>query len=73
MFESVTTAIKKTVKRYLLMQGKVTEWKMSEEERLAYIKKNPIKPVNKEVADYKWRGQAGAEASKKERDKKRNL
>jgi hypothetical protein len=46
-------------------------WTMSEEERQEYIKKNPPKPTNKRVADYKWRGQAAADASKKERDKKR--
>jgi peptide methionine sulfoxide reductase MsrA len=46
-------------------------WIMSEEERQQYIKKNPPKPTNKRVADYKWRGQAAADASKKERDKKR--
>jgi peptide methionine sulfoxide reductase MsrA len=46
-------------------------WVMSEEERQQYIKKNPPKPINKRVVDYKWRGQAGAEASKRERDKKR--
>jgi hypothetical protein len=67
MYESVTTAIKRTAKRYSHMQGKVTTWVMSEEERLAYIKKNPIKPVNKEVADFKWRGQKAAEASKEAR------
>jgi peptide methionine sulfoxide reductase MsrA len=46
-------------------------WIMSEEERQQYIQKNPPKPMNKRVADYKWRGQKAAEASKKERDKKR--
>jgi hypothetical protein len=29
------------------MLGKVTVWKMSEEERLAYIEKHPIKPSDK--------------------------
>jgi transposase len=29
------------------MLGKVTEWKMTEEERLAYIAKHPIKPSDK--------------------------
>jgi hypothetical protein len=48
-------------------------WTMSEQERQEYIKKNPPKPTNKRVADYKWRGQAGADASKRERDRKRNL
>jgi hypothetical protein len=58
------------------MLNKVTFWQMTEEERLAYIEKHPIIPFKKEtefVPDYKWRGQAAADASKKERDKKRNL
>jgi hypothetical protein len=29
------------------MLGKVHEWKMSEEERQAYIEKHPIKPIEK--------------------------
>jgi hypothetical protein len=29
------------------MLGKVHEWKMTEEERLAYIAKHPIKPIEK--------------------------
>jgi hypothetical protein len=29
------------------MLGKVHEWKMTEEERLAHIEKYPIKPKNK--------------------------
>jgi hypothetical protein len=29
------------------MIGKVTAWKMAEEERLAYIKKHPIRPTKK--------------------------
>jgi hypothetical protein len=67
MYASVTTAIKRTAKRCLRMTGKVTVSQLTEEERLAYIKKNPIKPVNKTVADYKWRGQKAAEASVKAR------
>jgi hypothetical protein len=59
--------------------GQVTVWKMSEEERLAYIEKHPIRPSKKERAvnfttdnpfpDYKWRSQIAAEASKRMRDK----
>lgn len=51
------------------MLNKVTEWKMSEEERQAYIAKYPIKPSGpkkrREKAfdnvgtDYKWRGERG--------------
>lgn len=44
------------------MIGKVTVWQMTEEERLAYIKKHPIQPQKKpkrsstiEHIDYKWR------------------
>jgi hypothetical protein len=50
--------------------GQVTVWKMTEEERLAYIEKHPIKSTKKErpvtfatdypYPDYKWRGQKGA-------------
>ncbi|MFC3883769.1 hypothetical protein ACFOU2_09755 [Bacillus songklensis] len=29
------------------MSGEVTVWRMTEEERLAYIKKHPIKPAEK--------------------------
>ena len=46
------------------MLSKVTEWKMTEEERLAYIKKHPIKPTKKpkrsstiDYVDYKWRSE----------------
>jgi hypothetical protein len=70
----VTTARKKTAKRCLIMLSKVTIWQMTEEERLAYIERYPIKPFKKEtefVPDFKWRGQAAAEASKRERDKNR--
>ncbi|KON86597.1 hypothetical protein AF332_07040 [Sporosarcina globispora] len=53
--------------------GEVTEWKMTEEERLAYIAKHPIRPTKKAVKkansafanirdDYNWRGKKGAEA-----------
>jgi hypothetical protein len=45
------------------MIGKVTAWKMTEEERQAYIEKNPIKPTPRKkgdtfamAPDYKWRG-----------------
>jgi hypothetical protein len=47
--------------------GNVTTYTLSEEERQSYIKKNPIKPVNKTVADYKWRSQKAADASKEAR------
>jgi hypothetical protein len=50
--------------------GNVTIYTLSEEERIAYIKKNPVKPVNKTVADYKWRSQKAADASKKAREAK---
>lgn len=52
------------------MTGKVTVTQLTEEERLAYIQRNPIKPMNKHIADYKWRGQKAAEASRKARDEK---
>jgi hypothetical protein len=50
--------------------GRVTEWKMSEEERLAYIEKYPIKPTEKPKGaafdnfktDYKWRGKKAADS-----------
>lgn len=51
--------------------GKVTVWKMTEEERLAYIKKHPIRPTKKakkrtetlpDVIDYSWRGKKAAES-----------
>jgi hypothetical protein len=50
--------------------GQVTIWYMSEEERLAYIKKHPIKPTEKPKGaafdnfqnDYKWRGQKAADS-----------
>ncbi|MEH7093956.1 hypothetical protein [Neobacillus vireti] len=50
--------------------GQVTVWYMTEEERLAYIEKHPIKPTKKAkrnepfeniYKDYKWRGNKGAE------------
>ncbi|MBS4191764.1 hypothetical protein KHA94_16360 [Bacillus sp. FJAT-49705] len=53
--------------------NRVTEWQMTEEERLAYIEKHPIRPTKKTKkkgedafsnihTDYKWRGQKAAEA-----------
>lgn len=47
------------------MLGKVTVWKMTEEERLSYIEKHPIKPSKKtksiyfegDYPDYKWRSE----------------
>jgi len=51
------------------MIGEVREWKMTEEERLAYIKKYPIKPTkraNKNTKmDYKWRPEKAVAARKK--------
>lgn len=49
------------------MPEPVHEWKMTEEERLAYIKKHPINPTMKAKKrastishiDYKWRGDKG--------------
>lgn len=45
------------------MLSKVTVWKMTEEERMAYIEKHPIKPTKRpkrsgtiDQIDYKWRG-----------------
>lgn len=39
--------------------GHVTVWKMTEEERLAYIAKHPIKPFEDEeprvIPNYKWK------------------
>jgi hypothetical protein len=57
--------------------GQVTVWKMTEEERLAYIEKYPIIPTKKERAinfdsdgpDYKWRHEQATEASQKARKK----
>ncbi|MGE6379567.1 hypothetical protein [Peribacillus muralis] len=37
---------------------------MSEEERLAYIAKNPIHPSKKTAKDYRWRSEKGAAATK---------
>jgi hypothetical protein len=59
------------VRKILKGGSTLKTWTMSEEERQEHIKKNPPKPTNKRVVDYKWRGQAAASASKKERDKKR--
>lgn len=46
--------------------GKVEVWQMTEEERLAYIEKHPVKPVQKgkkrSGIDYKWRGKKAAES-----------
>lgn len=56
------------------MLGKVTVWQMTEEERLAYIEKYPIKPtkhnqIDKNFAnmdiDYKWRPAKATAASRK--------
>lgn len=46
------------------MLSKVHTWQMTEEERLAYIEKHPIKPTKKprrsstiDHIDYKWRSE----------------
>jgi hypothetical protein len=51
------------------MLGNVTVWKMTEEERLAYIEKHPIKSIKKKrkrmkefPIDYKWRGEKGSDS-----------
>jgi hypothetical protein len=54
------------------INGQVTVWHMTEEERLAYIKKHPIKQTKREMPstygtsfhgpDYKWRGKKGADS-----------
>jgi hypothetical protein len=55
------------------MIGKVTEWKMTEEERQAYIKKHPIKPTKKPTGstfgetmdrskNWNWRGKKAADS-----------
>lgn len=57
------------------MLSKVTEWKMTEEERLAYIAKHPIKPREKEVKvklpqdypDWKWRNKKYLDNSRRAR------
>ncbi|MDQ0412709.1 hypothetical protein [Mesobacillus stamsii] len=48
---------------------KVETWFMTEEERLAYIEKHPIKPTKKpkrssniEFIDYKWRSEKATES-----------
>lgn len=54
------------------MLGKVTEWTMTEEERLAYIEKHPIRPTKEAKKrsssinriDYEWRGKKAAAAQK---------
>ena len=57
------------------MQGKVEEWTMTEEQRLAYIEKHPIRPrKNKrsssiDTIDYQWRGKKAAAAQKGKKKK----
>lgn len=55
------------------MHGEVKVWHMSEEERLDYIKKHPIKKTDSSGSsfanigkDYKWRGLKAAKARKRE-------
>ncbi|USK61316.1 hypothetical protein [Peribacillus asahii] len=51
------------------MIGEVHEWKMTEEERLAYIEKHPIRPMKQAKKntkiDYKWRSEKAIAARKK--------
>jgi len=51
------------------MIGEVREWKMIEEERLAYIEKYPIKLTKRAKKntkmDYKWRPEKAVAARKK--------
>jgi hypothetical protein len=47
--------------------GHVTTWFMTEEERLAYIEKHPIRPTKPDVIpgnkkDYKWRSKQAVES-----------
>lgn len=50
------------------LHGKVREWTMTEEERLAYIEKHPIRPVKGKrsssinTIDYQWRGKKAADS-----------
>ncbi|MBT2727855.1 hypothetical protein J7E63_12990 [Bacillus sp. ISL-75] len=57
--------------------GQVTTWQMTEEERLAYIEKHPVKPTKKAKkkeafenihTDYKWRGVKANDARYKNKD-----
>lgn len=67
-----------------MIHGEVKVWYMTEEERLAYIKKHPIRPADesekrgssfsdlhtlRRKKDYKWRSEKGAIASKESRNK----
>lgn len=50
------------------LNRQVTEWKMTEEERQEYIKKNPIRPTKKEpyyYSDVEFRGPNYKRKSKK--------
>ena len=51
------------------MIGEVHEWRMTEEERLAYIKKYPIRSTKQgkknTKMDYKWRSEKAIAARKK--------
>lgn len=50
------------------MNGKVTVWQMTEEQRLEYVKKHPIIPRKKPsgssyaATDYKWRSEKAIKA-----------
>lgn len=42
------------------MSNQVTAWKMTEEQRLEYVAKHPIKPSKQaKKRDFKWRGEKG--------------
>ncbi|MBM4762727.1 hypothetical protein [Bacillus sp. B15-48] len=55
------------------MHGKITTWQMTEEERLAYIKKHPIRPTKHrrsssiDLIDYQWRGKKANESRYKQK------
>lgn len=61
------------VKEGKKMTAEVTTWKMSEEERLAYLEKHPVKRVNSfKKRDFKWRSEKGAK-SRWNKDKEPNI
>jgi hypothetical protein len=58
------------------MIGKVTVWQMTEEQRLEYIKKHPIKKIKEKRSsfetfqnDYKWRPEKAVESRMKKNNK----
>jgi hypothetical protein len=58
--------------RSIIMIGKITVWQMTEDERLAYIAKYPIRPAEKPKGstfaniqtDYKWQPERANEKSR---------